>query len=178
MRFQLSSEELDELSLEFIDAYKDIFGWEMFLVPLDRSNTNINELYGESSKKFYDFENKVPFYGIFRRQLPYLERGEIYGRENYDLAEVSVVSKQLRDAGVYVIDQSSIIEIFHKDGSRKLYNIVGDYGTVQLREEQLVTKIIVSEITEDSRTNYDNNDPAPEKGKGKFNPITGAVDYD
>lgn len=145
-------EEIEEYEEDFIEAWRGYFGKPMFYIPLDRDKTKINDLYGESAKKVYDFENKKQFHGIFR-QKPYAERGELYGRENYDTAEISFIAKELRDLGVEKIDQSAIIEIFERDGTRKLYNIIGDYGKVHLRDRKLTTRLIVSEVTETSRTN-------------------------
>lgn len=155
-------EDVNEVEDEFIEAWTDTFGGAMYYVPLLRDKSEIHPIYSESKKKIYDFDNKLLFHGKFLQQ-PYMERGEIYGRENYDKAEISFVSKELRDKGISKVEQSSIIEIFDEEGIRKLYNIIGDYGKVQFRNSKLITRLIVSEVTERERTNAEEQSPVKEE---------------
>ena len=157
-----TNEDIEDYELDLMEAWEGYFAQEMYYVPLMREESNIHPIYAESKKKIYDFDNKLLFHGKFLQE-PYRERGEIYGRENYDKAEISFISKELRDKGVLHVEQSAVIEIFDNEGNRKLYNIVGDYGKVQLRNHKLVTRLIVSEVTERERTNVEEESPVEEE---------------
>lgn len=137
--------ELDEISNAFSEAWEEFFGQEMFYVELSGA-TEIHPLYGESRGKIYDFEGKKPFNGTFK-QDEYKERGEIGGRDNYEEATITFITKELIDLGIFTINQSAIIEIFHRDGERKLYNIISNYGKVQLGNNKIFTTLKVVEIT-------------------------------
>lgn len=137
--------ELDEISNAFSEAWDEFFGQPMFYVPFILDESEVHTLYRETRKKKYDWKAKREFIGTFKQEK-YEERGEINGRDNYEKAEITFVTKELYDLGVKVIDQSSIIEIFHRDGSRKLYNIIANYGKVQLGNNKIFTKIEVVEI--------------------------------
>lgn len=169
-------DELDEYENDFIEAWEGYFGQPMYYVELVPEESNIHKLYSESKKKIYDFENKKLFHGKFLRK-PEMERGEIYGRENYDKAEISFITKELADLGVLKLKQSSVIETFDKEGTRKLYNIVGDYDKVQLRNRKLITRLIVSEVTERERTNIDEQTPPAEEIPTGETPTGGGLTY-
>lgn len=139
--------EIDEISVAFSEAWRDYFGQDMYYVPIKEDAIEIHPLYRETRKKVYDWESKKKFNGTFKQEK-YEERGEINGRDNYEEAEITLVTKELYDLGVKIIDQSAIIEIFHRDGTRKLYNIVANYGKVQLGNNKVFTKIEVVEITD------------------------------
>lgn len=168
-------DDLDEYENDFIEAWSGYFGEPMYYVELKQAESNINQLYLESKKKIYDFDNKKLFHGKFLRK-PESERGEIYGRENYDKAEISFITKELADLGVPIVKQSGVIEIFDREGTRKLYNIVGDYDKVQLRNRKLITRIIVSEVTERERTNIDEQAPTEGNPTGE-SPNGGGLTY-
>ena len=171
-----TDEDVLEYELELLEAWEEVFAQPMYYVQLEREKSNIHPIYAESKKKVYDFENKILFHGKFLQE-PYRERGEIYGRENYDKAEISFVSKELRDKGVLHVEQSAVIEIFDSDGNRKLYNIIGDYGKVQLRNRKLITRLIVSEVTERERTNLEEDLPPVEGNPKEESPKTEGLIY-
>lgn len=149
--------EIDEISVAFSEAWDEYFGQPMYYVPYKTIEDNIHPLYRETRQKEYDWKNKVLFNGTFKQEK-YEERGEINGRDNYEEAEITLVTKELYDEGIKVIDQSAIIEIIHRDGSRKLYNIVANYGKVQLGDNKVFTKIEVVEITNFSEISLDEDD--------------------
>lgn len=142
----MKQDEIDEISDAFSEAWNEFFGQEMYYVPFDRENSPVHDLYNESSHKVYKWEDKVKFNGTFREEK-YEEREEISGRDNFEKAEITFVTKELYDAGVIQLEQSSIIEIFHRNGVRKLYNIISNYGKVQLGNNKVFTKLDVVEIT-------------------------------
>ena len=144
--------ELNEISDAFSEAWNEFFGQEMFYVKLSQA-TEIHPLYGEAKKKLYDFENKVSFNGTFK-QKKYEERGEINGRDNYEEAEITFVTKELYEKGITNIVQSSVIEIIHRNGERKLYNIISNYGKVQLGNNKIFTTLEVTEITNFDWSDY------------------------
>lgn len=173
---KMLDEEINEYSDDFIEAWEGYFAQPMYYVEIKLEESQVHPIYSESKKKIYDFENKRLIHGKFLQQ-PYTERGEIYGRENYDKAEISFITKELTDKGVLVINQSSVIEIFDNEGTRKLYNIIGDYGKVQIRNHKMVTRLIVSEVTERERTNIDEESPVEELAENVKPTTGGGLEY-
>lgn len=142
----MRQDEIDEISTAFSEAWDEYFGQPMYYVPFLPEESKIHPLYRETNRKVYDFANKKPFTGTFKEEK-YEERGEIHGRDNFEKAEITFVTKELHDLGVTAIDQSAIIEIFNRNGVRKLYNIIANYGKVQLGNNKVFTKLNVTEIT-------------------------------
>lgn len=137
--------EIDEISDAFQDAWDEYFGQEMFYVPFLKDSTTAHPLYKESKNKTYDFANKISFTGTFKEE-PLEEVGEIAGKDEYQSAEITFVTKQLYDKGITTVNNADIIEITHRDGVTKTYNIIKHFGKVQLGDNRVFTKLEVTEI--------------------------------
>lgn len=136
--------EIDEISVAFLDAWKEYFGQPMYYVPFLNGGT-VHPVYKESKTKTYDFANKLLFTGTFKMK-PLEEKGEIAGKEAIENAEITFITYELEQKGITEIDQRAIIEITHKDGITKTYNIVNNYGKVQFGTSRVFTKLGVMEI--------------------------------
>jgi hypothetical protein len=137
--------EIDEISVAFLDAWDQYFGEKMFYVPFLEAETSVHRVYKESKTKTYDYANKLQFTGTFKQQ-PIREEGEIAGKEEIEQAEITFVTKELYDKGVLEIDARSIVEITHRNGKTATYNIHNYYGKVQLGNNRIFTKLAVTEI--------------------------------
>lgn len=137
--------EIDEISEAFLDAWDEYFGQEMFYVPFLEDETTKHRVYKESKSKAYDFANKLKFTGTFKEE-PLEEVGDVGGRDKQEKAEITFITKELEDKGITRIDSRAIIEITHKDGITKTYNIINNYGKVQFGSSRVFSKLGVVEI--------------------------------
>lgn len=138
-------EELDEISQAFLDAWKEFFGQEMFYVPFLKGETVIHRIYNESKGKKYDLDNKLNFSGTFKESTKE-ELGELFGQDTKAEAEVTFVTAELYDKGVKEIPLSARIQITHRSGITRIYDIVNVVTKVQLGNNRIFTKLGVLEI--------------------------------
>lgn len=136
--------EIDEISEAFSDAWKEYFGQLMYYIPFDISTTESHTIYKESKKKGYDELGKKSFYGTFK-QDNLEEKGELAGKVEYEVAEITFVTKELYDQGITRIDSRALIEITHRDGITKRYNIIANFGKVQLGDNKVFYKLKVTD---------------------------------
>jgi hypothetical protein len=141
----LIQSEIDEISEAFMDAWEEYFGQIMYYVPFNDNPSDKHSIYGESKKKTYDFTKKVMFHGTFKQE-PIEEKGELGGGEEREVAEITLVTKELYDKGVKEFRLKDIIEITDRDGVTKNYNIYQNYGKVQLGNNRVFTKLKVVDI--------------------------------
>lgn len=137
--------ELDEISLAFLDAWKEFFGQEMFFIPFLINETIVHRVYKESKGKKYDVDNKLSFTGTFKESTKE-ELGELFGQDTKAEAEVTFVTSELFDKGIKEVELSSRIEIAHRSGKIKLYDIVNVVTKVQLGTNRIFTKLGVLEL--------------------------------
>jgi FKBP-type peptidyl-prolyl cis-trans isomerase (trigger factor) len=143
----MRQDEIDEISDAFHDAWKEFFGMEMNLItmkPKDQQDS-YDDLYGEDKKKDYEEGNKLSFFGTFKVS-PIVEEGDLGGLKENVEAEITFVTKELFDKGIKQISNKDIIEVTQRSGNIKRYNIVQNYGKVQLGDNHIFTKMMVAEI--------------------------------
>lgn len=136
--------EVDEISVAFADAWKEYFGQVMYYIPFNETLTVKHPVYGESKTKGYDEVNKKSFFGTFKQE-PLEEKGEMAGKIEYEVAEITFVTKELYDQGITEVDSRSLIEITHRNGITKRYNIIENYGKVQLGDNKVFYKLKVTD---------------------------------
>lgn len=138
-------EEIDEISDAFSEAWEEYFGQVMRYVPLSET-TEVHPIYGEAIGSIkYDWENYYEFNGTFKEK-EHAESGDMYGRNGEINAEITFVTKEFVDEGLYDISQTAIIFVKHRSGVSKVYNIISNYGKVQLGNNKVFTKLGVVEI--------------------------------
>jgi FKBP-type peptidyl-prolyl cis-trans isomerase (trigger factor) len=143
----MRQDEIDEISSAFHDAWEEFFGMTMHLVtmkPIDQQDS-YDDLYNEDRRKDYEEGNKLSFYGTFKVS-PIVEEGDLGGLKENVEAEVTFVTKELFDKGIKEISNKDIIEVTNRSGVTKRYNIVQHYGKVQLGDNHIFTKLMVTEI--------------------------------
>lgn len=141
----MRQDEIDEISDSFHDAWVEYFGQPMFYVPFVNDPTKIHPVYREVREKKYDYDNKVQFHGSFK-QSPIKEDGDMTGKEDKEEAEITLVTKELRDAGIHYVNDRDIITVTDRDGKTKKYNIIANNGKVQFSDNKIFTKIKVVDI--------------------------------
>ena len=140
----MQQQEIDEISEAFLDAWKEYFGQIMYYIPFNPTATQKHPVYGETKAKVYDEANKVMFHGTFKQE-PIEEKGELAGGENYEVAEITFVTKELYDKGIVEIKPEDMVEVVFRGGKTKRYNIVAHYGKVQLSDNRIFTKLKVTD---------------------------------
>lgn len=142
----LLDRDIDEISNDFLEAWRDYFGQEMYYIRFLQDVTpNYHPVYRESKIKKYDEENKVLFHGVFKEN-PTEEDLGMGGLKEYPTAMITLVAKELYDQGVTYIDMNDIIEITDRDLVTRRFNIVSKQGKVQLRNRKIFIKLGVREI--------------------------------
>lgn len=140
----MTQNEIDEISDAFADAWEGYFGQEMYHVPFDEL-VRPHSLYGESKRKSYLFDQRTLFHGTMK-ETSVTEQQELMGREYKRQFEMTLVTKELRDSGVNSISTRDIVEVTDRDGNTRYFNILSDYGKVQLTNNRIFTKLKVVEI--------------------------------
>lgn len=139
--------EIDEISIAFHESWKEYFGTTHYLVPLMKDDIQFDDVYHESKKLKYDFKNKIAFCAT-QKELPNADTLQPYGRDDYKLYELTIVTKELLDSKVYFIDPDFLIIYDEKRGDkiyRRYFKIYDDYKKVEFGDSKIFTKISVIE---------------------------------
>lgn len=144
----MKQSEIDEISTAFMDAWEEYFGMIMYYVPFDAKASKPHPIYGENKKKAYDWDKKILFHGTLKYE-PIEEAGEIGGRVEKQVSTITLVSKELYDKGVLVIDSRCLISVPERDGTLTTYNITERYGKVQLGNNHVFTKLEVVKMDDE-----------------------------
>lgn len=141
---EMTQRERDEISDSFAEAWRESFGQEMFYVPFDEKGTEetVHKLYKESKHKSYLFDKKVPFHGTYKQE-PIEEVGELGGKRMRSYAEITFVTKELRDQGIDEVDERAIIQFFDENGKEHRVDIISLHGKVQFITDRIFTKLRV-----------------------------------
>jgi hypothetical protein len=137
----MRQDEIDEISDAFSEAWEEFFGQPMFYIQFIGAE-NPHSLYRESKKKMYAEDGKKPFYGTFKQEL-IEEKGEIGGRKETEVSEITFVTKELFEQGIIEVDSRDIIEVTNRAGYTHRYNIFGHLGKVQLGDNRVFTQLKV-----------------------------------
>jgi glutamate dehydrogenase/leucine dehydrogenase len=141
---RMTQKEIDEISDAFGEAWEDFFGQEMYYIAFD-CGTYSHPIYREAKRKQYKEEEKTLFHGTLKEE-PLEEKGDLAGKRTYPTAELTFVTKELRDKGVLEVDTRDIIEVTDINGNTERYNIINNYGKVQLVDNRIFTKLKVVRI--------------------------------
>lgn len=136
----MRQDELDEISLEFIEAWTDYFGDEMYYVIF--TGAVVHPLYKESKNKTYDYFNKRLFHGTLK-ESPVMDEARQSGQRINKNFEITLITKELVDQEILYINVNDIIMYIDRFGKENLYKIYDEYQKVQLSSNKIFTKIRV-----------------------------------
>ncbi|MBO8161150.1 MAG: hypothetical protein H0Z24_05890 [Thermosipho sp. (in: Bacteria)] len=136
----MQQNEIDKISEAFSDAWKEFFGQEMYYIKFKDTNTPSDTLYYENDVKEYDRVNKIKFYGSIKFN-PTKKEIELAGLKEEVTAIITVVTKQLVDAGIQEVSFNDLIEITDRFGNTSEYSIIDKNLKVQFSNNFIFTKI-------------------------------------
>lgn len=134
--------EIDEISNSFIEAYRDTFGGEVYILKLKEDVEPDHPLYNERIGKSYD--RYGPFYATYKRNPTATEVTNV-GLRDTESGIVTIVTKSLRDAGITEIKNTDLVVIVDQDGKETTLAIKEVVLRVQLGTNYLFTVIGVEE---------------------------------
>lgn len=139
----LSQSEIDSISKEFLDAWINYFGQEMYYVPLIKTGVTKN-IYGEVRQQDfkYDYDNKVLFHGTLKEK-EVEDKLVTGGKRVVSLYTITFVTKELEDAGIKEIDTDSIIQVPLKSGKTLNLEIISKKQKFQLVNNKIFTVLEV-----------------------------------
>lgn len=132
----LSQNEIDSISKEFLDAWTNYFGQEMYYIKC--ISQQANNIYKEVKSKQYDEENKILFHGTLKEK-PVTEKEVQSGKRVLKMYEIVIVTKELEDAGINDIDLDDIIEVPLKNGNVLRLEITSKKQKFQLLNNKIFT---------------------------------------
>lgn len=134
-------EEINEISYEFLNAWKEFFGAEMYYIPLDESSIP-DPIYNEVKNKNYDESKAVSFYGTLKERE---SQDEIppTGKRTEKFYEITLITQELIDKGINYINTNDIIKYIDRFGKVYYFEIYDDYQKVQLSNNKIFTKLKV-----------------------------------
>lgn len=141
----MQQKEIDEISDAFKEAWTDYFGDEISIVALKTSKSEIDDLYGESKKKEYDYENKITVHGTLK-ESPGMDEMKQAGKKINKTFDVTFVTKEAIDQGLLYINTSSILVYVDRFGKEFRYKIYDEYQKVQFSSNKIFTTIRVIPI--------------------------------
>lgn len=147
--------ERKEISDSFEEAWEESFGSVFYIIPLDRSATNVNDIYGETVNKVYNAEEAIMFYATYKEESEE-EISVGHGRDDYRDGVITFVKntfvEKLKSKGVFgekerYLDMTAIL-VNYDDllEEKKYFNIIGNYGTVNLGGNKIFSKLDVVEL--------------------------------
>lgn len=139
----MQEREIIEIENDFLDAWEEYFGQEMYYVKL-LVKTPTNSVYRESKVKTYDEANKLLFHGTFKEN-PTEEELFVAGGKVTPTGLIIFISKELIDQGV-VFSTNDVIDFTDINGTEHRYNIVSIQGKVQFGQHKVFTKLGVVEV--------------------------------
>lgn len=137
----MNQSEINEISVSFLEAWEEYFGAEMYLIPYTYKDSS--NVYGDKKTKTYDLSKAILFHGTLKE----LESQDVVkpdGRFENKFFDVTLVTKELNDNGVYVIDTNSIIKYIDNQRNEFYFKIYDTYQKVQFNKSKIFTKIRVT----------------------------------
>lgn len=137
----MKQQEIDEISVAFLEAWEEYFGDLMYYVPFKQGD-DLDNIYLESKAKVYDYDNKVPFHGTIR-EIQSQDKSLATGKLIEKRYEITLVTKELLDGGVPYIDTNALITYTDRFNKEYQLYIYDDFQKVQLVDNKLFTKLLV-----------------------------------
>ena len=132
--------EIDEISDAFLEAWVENFAQPMEYVKYSDENI-IHPVYGEQiTGKKYDEEEAVVFHGTLK-ETEFEETGNIYGKNNDAIYEITLITKELKDRGIERVRHEDLVIT-----SGRKFNIIGYVRKVQFLDQKIFTKLKVVEV--------------------------------
>ena len=152
MLLSMAQEEVDEISVAFLDAWKDYFGSRFYYVPFVSIGDSVS-IYGESKKKKYDYDGAIEFTATFK-EYEGKDSVKAYGEDAVKAYSMTIVTKELLDKGINKIDTRALIVQEERIGNtvfvRKL-NIIDDFKKVQFGDSKIFIKLTLQEKLKETK---------------------------
>lgn len=139
----MTQAEIDEISQAFLEAWTDYFGDIVYYVPFDYSTTKADtSIYSETKSKKYLYDQKIPLHATVKEREN-LDVGTAVGKHIEKHYEVTFVTKELADAGVFHVDTNAIMTYTDRFAKEYKFLIYDDFQKVQLVDNKIFTKLKV-----------------------------------
>lgn len=139
----MNQAEIDEFSASFLEAWEDYFGAEMYIIPYAYNGGG--NTYGDKKRKSYDFDNAILVHGTLKES----EAQDVVkpdGKLEVRYYDITIISKELYDQGVYHIDTNSIIKYVDRFDNEFYFRIYDSLQKVQFSNNKIFTRLKVSQI--------------------------------
>lgn len=136
----MNQAEIDEISVSFLEAWEEYFGTPMYLIPYNY--TGSSNIYGDKKSKDYDLDNAVMFHGTLK-ELESSDTVKPDGKYDEEYYDITLVTKELNDQGVYKIDTNSLIKYVDRFRNEYYFKIYDTFQKVQFSNNKIFTKIRV-----------------------------------
>lgn len=142
----MKQKEVDNISKEFLQAWKDFFGMKLKYIPYNREDSDFSDIYGDNIPGLaYDYNKAIEIYGIIK-ELDGVDKIMPAGKRTINYYEITIVTYDLFTQGITKVDTNDRITFIDKFGEEHILELYETYKKVQFSNDKIFTKIKAREI--------------------------------